>query len=242
MLNQWDGNKFHNISDPISDIIDGIATAHKKNVFGIYRDGLYWLFYTPSGQTTNQDCIIYDVFRSNPYEGRNIWYERDGLSMNCPVVFSGTGDANELYAGGSASDGFVYRLDFSSTGDDNGSNIEAINQTKYFNMGYPHLVKRFSKIHVRYYSSKGDLLFNWYTNRGATTGNFTVSVSQTGTKLGSFTLGTSILSGVVEATHTERLPDTAVGKDISIKISHDDTGDAPIIRDMEVEWEAYYVE
>jgi hypothetical protein len=238
----YDGNKFIDISDPINDIIDSINPSYVQNSFGIYRDGYYWLFYTASGNTTNQNCIIYDVFHSNPYEGRNVWFERDNLLMNCPVVFNGTGDDNEIYAGDSASTGFVYRLDYSSTGADNTSNIEAEYQTKYFNAKLPRLVKRFSKIMVRYYLAKGSLLVYWYTNRGLTSGSFTISLSQTGAALGSFVLGTDVLSSDVEATHIERLPETAIGKDISLKFYHNNTGKAPIIRECEIEWEGLYLE
>ena len=238
----YDGNKFIKISDTIKSKVAQINQSKIRNAWGIYRDGLYWLFYTKSGDTVNKNVLIYDVRHSNPYEGRNIWYERPGLEMNAPVVFDGVGDANELYAGVSASTGFVNRLDFSATGADNTSKIQAVNQTKYFNFKLPKLVKRFSKIHITYFSSKGDILVNWFTNRGAKTGNFSLSVSQTGVKLGTFLLGTDILSEQVERTHTERLPDTAIGKDISLKITHNDTGDSPIIRNIEVEWEAMYVE
>ena len=238
----FDGNKFTKISDPVKNIIDLINESYIQNSFGVYRDGKYYLFYTVSGATVNGDCLIYDVQHSNPYAGQNVWFERDGLAMNCPIVFTGSTDSNQIFAGTSAATGFVYRLDFSSTGADDTSNIEATYQTKYFNMGYPHLVKRFRRVHVRYYSSKGTLLFNWYTNRGITTGSFSVAVSQTGVALGVFVLGTDYLASDVETSYSVNLPDTAVGKDISIKITHDDTGTAPIIRDIEIEWEALYVE
>lgn len=239
----WDGNRFINISKGhIDTIIKSIASSYITQAFGIYRDGLFWFFYTPSGQTTNQKCVIYDIFNSNPYENRNIWYERDDLAMNCPVVFNGVGDANELLAGTSASTGFVYRLDYSATGADDTSSIEAIYQTKYFTLDTPHIVKRFAKIHLRYYSAKGTIIVTWYTNRGTTSGSFNITVSQTGVALGSFTLGTDILASDVEATHTEPLPDTAVGKDISLKFYHKDTGVAPIIRDCELEYEYLYRE
>lgn len=238
----YDGNRFVKISQPVKSIIDSINSSYIQNVFGVYRNGLYRLFYTSNGQTTNQECLIYDVKRSNPYEGRNIWYEREGMSMNCPVVFDGTGDDNELFVGTSADTGFVYRLDYSSTGADDTSDIEAIYQTKYFTLKTPYLVKRFSKIHIRYYLSKGSLTVNWYTNRGSTSGSFFLGPTQTGVKLGSFILGTDTLVGSVESTHNEPLPDTAIGKDISLKFTSKDTGDSPIIREVSIEAEAMYLE
>lgn len=238
----FDGNKFLKISDPIEDLIDGINSSYIQNAFGVYRNGYYWLFYTKSGQTTNQKCVVYDVAMSNPYIGKNVWYERDNLAMNCPVVFTGTGDDNELYAGTSANTGFVYRLDYSATDDDAGSNISATYQTKYYNAGMPHLVKRFSKVHITYYHAKGDLYVYWYTSKGAVMGDFTLPLTQTGAVLGSFVLGTDKLSEASENTHTERLPDTAIGKDISLKFYHNDKGARPIIRNVEVEWEALFIE
>lgn len=238
----FDGNKFIEISPPIQNIIDSINPSYVQNSFGVYREGLYWLFYTTSGQTTNTKCIIYDVNFSNPYIGNNIWYERDGLSMNCPVIFNGEGDDNEIYAGVSASTGFVHRLDFSSDGSDAGSNINAIIQTKYFNAKLPRIVKRFPKIHVRYFLNTGTINVNWYTDRGLTTGNFNLPTTQSGVALGTFILGTDILAEDVELQHTERLPETAIGKDISLKFTHNGTGaTAPIIRDVEIEWEALYI-
>src|SRR3990167_9913117 len=147
----YDGNKFIPISAPIQTILDNINPSYVQNAFGVYRDGYYWLFYTKSGDTVNKNCIIYDVSLSNPYIGKNVWFERAGLEMNCPVIFNGAGDDNEIYAVDSADTGFVYRLDFSAGGSDNGSNITAINQIKYFDMGYPHLVKRFKSIKIKYY-------------------------------------------------------------------------------------------
>ena len=238
----WDGNKFIKVSDSVKEFLNSINDSFIQNCFGVYRNGFYWFFYTSSGGTTNDKCLIYDVFHSDPYSGRNIWFERPSLPINNPIVFDGPGDGNKLYGGASAATGFVYRLDFSSSGADVTADIEAINQTKYFNADTPHLVKRFKKIHIRYYLSTGSLLINWYTNRGSTSGSFTLAPSQTGTKLGSFTLGTDSLVGPVEITHTEQLPDNAIGKDVSIKITSDASGDAPIIRDMEIEWEGMYFE
>ena|SRR3990167_4102493 len=238
----FDGNKFIKISTPIEDIIDDINPTYIHNAFGVYRDGLYWLFYTLTGQTVNTKCIVYDVEFSNPYTGKNIWYQRDGLSMNCPVIFNGDGDDNEIYAGTSADSGFVYRLDFSSTGADVTTNIEAIYQTKYFNAKLPHVVKRFAKVHITYFLAKGTINVRWYVNRGLMTGSFDLDVTQSGTALGTFLLGTDVLGSDTEATHTERLPETAIGKDISLKFTHDNTGSAPIIRNIEIEWEALYSE
>jgi len=238
----YDGNKFICISDPVEEFIDDINPAYVQNAFGIYRDGLYWLFYTASADIVNKSCIIYDANRSNPYIGRNVWYERIDMEMNCPVVLTGTGDDNELYAGGSASTGFVYQLDYSASGADDTADIEANYQTKYYDGGYPNLVKRFTQIKVTYYLNTGTLLFYWYINRGATTGNYSGVMGSTGTALGSFVLDTSTLAGVLDTTNIARLDDTAVGKDISIKISNDATGTAPIVRRIEVLWEGLYYE
>ena len=190
----------------------------------------------------NKNCIIYDVFHSNPYIGKNVWFERPDLEMNCPCVFNGAGDDNEIYAGTSASTGFVYRLDFSSTGADDTADITAQYQTKYFNAKTPRLVKRFPIIQVRYYLATGNILVYWYTNRGLTAGSFIIPISQTGTALGSFVLGTSTLSENVERTHIERLPDDCVGKDISLKFYHKGTGNPPIIRDAIIDWEGLYLD
>ena len=243
----FDGNKFIKISFPIEDIIDNINPSYIQNAFGVYREGLYWLFYTPSGATTNTKCIIYDVTFSNPYTGKNVWFEREALSMNCPVVFNGEGDDNELYAGASGSTGFVYRLDFSSAGADVTSDIEAIYQTKYFNGGKPtdpisHIVKRFSKIHITYFQPTATTNVRWYTNRGLTSGSFNLPATQTGVVLGVFILGTDSLAENVERTHTERLPDTAIGKDISLKFTNEGQGSPSIIRNCSIEFETLYSE
>lgn len=241
----YDGNKFILISYPIELIINEIKrTTYLQNIWGVYRDGKYWLFYTHTSHTTNQDCLIYDVEKSNPYVGKNIWFERDGLKMQCPIVFDGPGDSNELYAGDSASTGFVYRLDFSATGADNVSNINGVYQTKYYTTDYPHLIKKYPKVYIRYYLPVGTITVNWYTNRGATTGSFTIAASAVGTKLGDFLLGTDALVAAsgLDSTVVQRLPDTAVGKDISLKFTHNNTGAQPVIRDAEILWEGLYVE
>ncbi len=237
----YDGNKFIEISKPIQPIVDAINPSQVRNAFGVYRKGLYRLFYTKTGQTTNQSVIIYDVKNSRPYQGINIWYERPGQAMNCPVIFKGRGDANEIYAGDSSATGFVYRLDFAADGGDNTNNIQAVHQTKYFDMGFPHLVKRFTKIHFKYFSAIETITVEWFTNRGATTGSFTIPVTQTGVKLDTFLLDTDTLASTVESSATQRLPDNAVGKDISIKITHNAKGTSSIIRDIEIEWEALFI-
>lgn len=236
----YDGNKFILISDPIDEIIDNINPSYVQNAFGIYRNGYYWLFYTESGQTVNQKCIVYDVLRSNPYAGKNIWYERDDLAMNCPVVYQGIGDDNELYAGTSANTGFVYRLDFSSNGDDDGADIESTCQTKYFNDGLSRIVKRFSKIHINYYLASGEVLVYWYTDKGLKSGSFSIPITNTGVKLGSFVLGTDTLSEDTETTYTKRMPVSCIGKDISLKFYHKGAGTPPVIRSAEIEYELLY--
>lgn len=238
----YDGNKFIKISNPIQDYIDDINPLFIQNSFGIYRDGKYWLFYTSTSDTINKSCLIYDVESSNPYIGKNVWYERINMEMNCPVIFTGTGDDNQIYAGTSADTGFIYRLEYSATGADDTANIEANYQTKYYDGGYPNLVKRFTKIQVNYYLNTGSLIFNWYVNRGAVSGNYSGVTGNTGTALGSFILDTSTLTGVLDTTNISRLDDTAIGKDISIKVSNDAVGTAPIVRRIEISWEGLYVE
>ena len=236
----WDGNKFINISDrKIETIISDIASSTIKNAFGVYRKGQYWLFYTKSGDTVNKNCIIYDVNLSNPYIGHNIWFERTDLEMNCPVIFNGVNDDNEIYAGDSASTGFVYHLDFSAGGDDNGANINAINQTKFFDMGYPFLVKRFVGIRIKYYMTVNTLTFDWEVDRGVTTGDFSGSTAG-GTKLGSFVLDVDTLAGGNVAFHYENLPDNCVGKDFSLKTTSNSTGEAPRIEAVQIIYEALY--
>jgi hypothetical protein len=237
----WDGNQFIKISDPIKTYIDAINPNTVQNAFGVYREGYYWLFYTTSGDTVNKKCLIYDVFHSNPYASKNIWFERTNMEMNCPVVFNGAGDDNEIYSGVSADTGFVYRLDFSSTGADDTSNINATNQTKYFNFGYPYLVKRFKSIRIKYYLLSNQLTFTWYCDRGVKTGNYSGSAAG-GTQLGTFQLDVDTLAGGLTAYHVEKLPDNATGKDISIHINSNATGTAPKIEEIEIEWEGLYYE
>lgn len=239
----FDGNKFIKISKPIENIIkhvNPISSAYIQNAFGVYRNNLYELHYTPNGQITNTKCLVYDVSVSNPYADKNVWYERDGLAVNCPLVFSGDGDDNELYAGASADTGFVYRLDYSSTGADDTANITAVYQTKYLNSKLPYVVKRYVKIHISYFLNEGQIDVRWYANRGGVTGNFVLEASQVGVQLGVFLLGTDVLSLNTEATYTQRLPEEAIGRDISLKFTHVGKGTSPIIRNCSVDFEALY--
>ncbi len=236
----WDGNKFLNITTRrIETIIKAIAPTQVTHAFGVYRNDQYWLFYTTSGDTVNKNCIIYDVNLSNPYVGKNVWFERTGLEMNNPVIFDGSTDDNEIYAGDSADTGFVYQLDFSADGSDNGSNINAINQTKYHDMGFPHLVKRFKWIKIKYVLTANQLTFDWLVDRGVRTGQYSGSTAG-GTKLGSFVLDVDTLAGSNVAYHNENLPDNCVGKDISLKQTSNATGDNPRIEGIELCWEALY--
>ena len=134
----------------------------------------------------------------------------------------------------------MYRLDYSSTGADDTSDITGIYQTKYFDFDFPNLIKRIAKVKIRYYSAEGTLLVNWYTNRGNTTDSYSVATETTGTALGSFILGTSKLAGETETVVSTRLPDTAIGTDFSLKFTHTDSGVRPIIRSVEIWWDALY--
>ena len=84
------------------------------------------------------------------------------------------------------------------------------------------------------------LLIMWVT--GLFSGNFSLTTTQTGTPLGVFVLDTDRLAANVENTYVARLPVTAVGKDISLKFTHNDTGAAPIIRECVIEAECLYEE
>lgn len=216
----WDGAGFEKLSEPVKSNILGIPQSYKGNTWSAYRDGFLYLFYTPSGATTNTKCLVYDVLNSDPYGKQFIWYERDDLAMNCPLVLSGTGDNNEIYAGDSASTGFVYRLENGTT--DNTGNITSIWQCKYHDMKLSNVVKSFTKIYIEYYNTSGTFTVNWYTDRGATTGSYTI----TGT------------SG--NAIDVKTLPIEAKGTDISVKITHVGNSTAPKIRNVQIEWEALY--
>jgi len=216
----WDGVSFTKISDPVRSVIAGINSTYIQNAFAVYRNGFYLLFYTPTGQTTNTKCLVYDVKYSNPYDNKCIWYERDDLAINCPLVLSGTGDANEIYGGDAPSTGFIYRLDNGTS--DNTANITAIYQTKYFDMKASNVVKRFAKVYIEYYNTSGTFTINWYVNRGSATGSYTI----TGT-------GGSAID-------IQTLPDTAVGTDFSVKVTHVGASTAPVIRSIEIEYEFLY--
>ena len=219
-VDMWDGVAFEKVSEPVKAIVRAVDPAYIQNAFGICRYGFYWLFYTPTGGTTNTKCIVYDIRNSNPYDRKFIWFERDDLAMNCPVVFGGVGDDNEIYAGDSAATGFVYQLDSGTS--DNTGNITAVYQTKYDNMDMPNVIKRFSKIIIQYYNTSGTFTVNYYWNKGASTASYTI----TGTD--------------GEGVDIQRLPDNVVGKDISIKITHVGASTAPVIKNIQIDWEALY--
>jgi len=237
----WDGNVFIKISDPIKTLIDAINPTLVETAWGVYREGYYWLFYTASGDTVNKNVLIYDVYHSNPYERKNIWYQRTNLEMNAPVIFNGAGDDNEIYAGVSADTGFVYRLDFSSGGTDDTGNISATYQTKYLNFGFPYLVKRFKRIRIKYFLLNNTIDFTWLVDRGVLSGDYSGAAAG-GTKLGVFTLGVDTLAGGLTAYHTENLPDNCVGKDISLKLINNAASTAPKIEEIEFTWEGLYYE
>ena len=217
---QWDGAGFEKLSEPVKSIIMNIPKAYKANTWGAYRNGLLYIYYTPNGATTNTGCLIYDVLNSNPYNKQFIWYERADWAMNCPLVLSGTGDDNEIYAGDSASTGFVYRLENGTT--DNTGNITSIWQSKYHDMKLSNVVKYFAKLYIEYYNTSGTFTVNWYTDRGSTTGSYTI----TGTG------GNAI--------DVKGLPPEAKGTDFSVKITHVGSSTAPVIRSVSISWEALY--
>lgn len=220
-ISMWDGNSFTKISEPIKNILATIPQAYIQNSFAVCRNGFYWLFYPGVGSTVNNKCLVYDIRNSNPYDNQCIWFERDDLAMNSPLVLDGVGDNNEIYAGDSASTGFVYRLDNGTS--DNTANITAYYQTKYDNMGASNIVKRFSKIYISCYNTSGTFTVNWYCNKGTSiTGSYTITET----------------SG--ELIDIEPMPDSCVGTDLSIKITHAGNSTAPIIRSIEVAWEALY--
>ena len=89
-------------------------------------------------------------------------------------------------------------------------------------MQLSNVVKSFTKLYIEYYNTSGTFTVNWYTDRGATTGSYTI----TGTG------GNAI--------DVKGLPPEAVGTDVSVKITHVGSSTAPVIRSVQVDWEALY--
>lgn len=238
----FDGTVFLRISEVIQSLIDEINPAYIENATAVYRLGYIWFFWTASGDITNKKCVIYDAKHSNPYEGRNIWYERINLNIASPVYFDGTGDDNELYGGTSQATGKIYRLDFSSSGRDESANTTAAYQTKYFDAGLPNVIKNFKRIRIKLIGNGGTLTVTWYTNDGATSGSYTVTIdSISGFTLDVSRLDVGTLGGSAQDQYSrQNLPDMAVGRNISVKIEHSGTATRPRIKEVTIEGQLMY--
>ncbi len=240
----WDGVNWINLTEN-NDFVEDIDLA--KRIYGFYRDSKYYINYCESGSGVaypNRQKI-YDASL-----GR--WMTRpinatlsDNFGYPCLLKY----DNNELYCASSQKDK-IYELETEDNSDEE-QNTEANYLTKDFSSSDFSLSKgdRFPISNVRfklikmiltYYGNTGSIVVKWNMDRGARTGQQTVTITTTqiGAKLNDdFTVNTSY---IIEATD---LPDktvvrsfnnSAVGRFVNFQILNSATGERPKIKSLKI--------
>ena len=227
----FDGSKFDYISDEIRDVLSRIPQQYVSSIRGVYKDHAYWMFFNAygSGVSYNLVCWRYDVVMAG-------WEEIPSRYVNAVAHWLGLGDEGELYAGSSQADGVVWRLNYSSDGSNDGSNIEARYKTKNEHCGLANVVKGFDRLFVEVMGTVGILSVYWEIDKGKKSGSFTINLATTGVKLDEFVLGTdALLLEPPFAIYECIFPLDAVGKLINLEVYHSNIGESPIVNSLEIE-------
>ena len=138
-IHYFDGVSTGVFSEALNKYIkDNIIDAYAYLSCATYYDNKYILCYPKTGGTYPTETIYLDL--------KNKTYGIYSFAFGCFSKWSRGTDGLRLF-GGSNTIGRVYELD---TGlDDDGSNIEAYDQTEYIDLGIPEREKNFYKIYIR---------------------------------------------------------------------------------------------
>jgi hypothetical protein len=123
----FDQSGFRVLSDAVQDHLDDVRDGYRNQSVGVIYNMRYYFFYTPTGQTRNTKCIVYDL----RVQG---WVELTGWEIQCALSLRGDSETWSLYCGDSAS-GFVWDSDTGFT--DNTAAIPWLVQLGDFTGGNP---------------------------------------------------------------------------------------------------------
>src|SRR3990167_2099301 len=227
----------------LHDFVEDVNLAQR--IFGIYRDGRYYLFYneTGSGVTYPNRVKIYDT-RWGRWMSRPV---HASLSDNFGYPALLQYDNNELYAGSSQKDK-LYELE---TEDDSAeaNATQATYRTKTFSSrdwstidGSPfpvdHVRLKLLKMVITLFGTTGNVGVLWRADRGARSGSQTITLSASGDLINStFTVNTSqiiALDSLVDKTFIRSFANAAIGRFFSFDITNNETGNHPKIRSVKL--------
>lgn len=159
MLYRLQGNTIDPIGLDIKPTLDDIPAAALATTAAAYYNGYYLFLFRRSAGTTNDRVLVYDAFRSP-----RVWAGLYDWPLNCAIVFGGTGDTGQLYAGQS-SNGFALQLD--TTSKDHTTTIPIRIQPRYDDQQVPHILKQYGGLLVGVLPFNGtltaDLLLDYAT-------------------------------------------------------------------------------
>ena len=129
----YNGGTDVSIGIKVTRLIEQIADKSKANL--IFHNGILRLYYAPSGEAYNKNCLMYDTLYKQ-------WMHDTEIYTGIPAVFNSQSDDNVLVHGSS----LVSRIMYAETGtSDMGKPILFDYWTKYLSYGHPsrkHRIKR----------------------------------------------------------------------------------------------------
>jgi hypothetical protein len=236
----WNGTQWTDLT-ATHDFIDDIDKT--KRIYGVYREGKYYLIYNESGSgvTYPNRIKIYDA-RFGKWMTRSI-NSSLGDSMGYPCVAPHTN--NELYLASSVKDK-VYEFETTAT-DDGGYDTQAQYTTKGFtsrdfNLGTGGQFTiddcriKLIKFGITMYGDVGNVSLAWRADGGRQSGSQTINFTAVGDLLDStFILDTSLLQEYPsDKTVFRSFSNKAVGRKFDFDIIQNGSGIKPKIKRIKI--------
>lgn len=139
----YNGGTDKSIGDKISRELEGVSNL--TNVKLIVHDGKLRLYYSPSGQSTIQNCLIFDLTHSQ-------WMMDTNLYSGHATVFNSQTDSQVLVHGSSLV-GALYYGDSGTS--DIGKPILFEYRTKYISFGHPSMKHRIKRLYPFFRAGTG---------------------------------------------------------------------------------------
>lgn len=215
----FDGTDIAPVGNKIKLFLDMIPAGLKHLVVATYFDN-YLRISMPTYTDTIKNSIELLLDLKHFKAGNISWWLNTGRSINYYIPYGGIDDTYSLFAC-DGSDGYLQQLDIEAT--DNGSNINAESQTKYFVFDKPNTLKLYDRLFLD--TARGCGTFDLEVFRNIEN-EYVVPVS-INTLSGMVTFGAAILgTSLPRASSTSRLkteiplPSELDGYSISMKMKH----------------------
>ncbi|MDI6788027.1 MAG: hypothetical protein QME51_06625 [Planctomycetota bacterium] len=235
----YNGVRAIKVSKIIQTTIDDINTTYIQNAVAEVQGDKYVLSYTSTaaGGTTNNRTLILDTSAGEALveDIYGSWQGPLTVGFDSFSVWDGAGDANELYGGSAASDGFVYKM-FTGT-DYAGSNIDMDLITKDIDFGDASIIKYFKRATViAEVEGNYDVTVSYAIDHNSSwTTLATINLAASGVKRGDFESSTVTRNVIV---YPAVFQGNTAGYYIRLRIRQNGTGCTAIIREIKLEAES----